>query len=120
MEGKRRCYKTAEEKFISTHAELMTSVGIRIAGRIVQLVEHFLLAPVAQIVGYVLTILQEDMAVLKNKRLLIGLVSLKNCLSKKTDHDIAIEIANNNLAVPSYCLSYEGNNCKTCGSELQW
>ena len=53
MEGKRRCYKTAEEKYISTHAELMTSVGIRIAGRIVQLVEHFLLAPVAQIVGYV-------------------------------------------------------------------
>ena len=113
-------HKSIEENYISTFGQIMSAVGVRISGRIVQLVKHFFSAPLMQIVGYIFILLQEDTVLLENKSLLIELVALKNCLSKRTDHQIARDVANKNVGVPSYCISYEGNACRICRSELQW
>ena len=80
-------------------------MGFVLAERIVQLMLHFYSAPALQVFGYIVLFLKDEGLTSDNHRLVEQIICCIDNQTKRTDHHLALEIANKRLAVPSYCLS---------------
>ena len=94
-----------EEVYIMRYTKLMQSVGVRLAERVVQLIRHFYSAPELQILGYIIMFLHDEGLTSEHHQLVEGLICCVQSHTMKYNHELAFEISQKDIGIPSYCLS---------------
>ena len=71
-----------------------------------------------QITGYIIKILESEGVNGLDYVIVAKIVSCRCLFEPETDHVVAREIFRKDISVPSYCFTYDGDQCDNCGGAL--